>query len=192
MPSPASLGFCPATPLPPGAPPAVQAESGPDLIRVGSRPYLGFARGGGRLRPHLRRSALAWLRPCRLARLRAHRLKLGLVPPKWAPCPTLTSLWRERLCPHLRRSTSTRRRPYRLARLRAHRLNLGLAHLNGLPARHVLRPVGRGCILPCVARLRAPPMQPRAPSAARAESEPDPSRMVSCPTPASHSGDRLR
>ena len=44
MPSPASLGFNPATPMQPSAPLAEQAESGSDPTRVGSRPDPGFAR----------------------------------------------------------------------------------------------------------------------------------------------------
>ena len=48
----------PTTPLPPGAPLAAQAESGPDPTRVGFRPAPGLARRGGaktcvaRLRPY--------------------------------------------------------------------------------------------------------------------------------------------
>ena len=46
-PSPASLGFGPATPMPPGAPLTAQAESGQDPTRVSSRPDPGFASWGG-------------------------------------------------------------------------------------------------------------------------------------------------
>ena len=49
-PCPASLGFDPATPMQPSAPLAAQAESGPDPIRVGSRPDPGFA-GQGEAEP---------------------------------------------------------------------------------------------------------------------------------------------
>ena len=45
-PTPALLGFGPATPMQPGAALSSQAESRPDPTRVGSRPDRGFARLG--------------------------------------------------------------------------------------------------------------------------------------------------
>ena len=97
-PSPESLGFCPATPLQPGA-------LRPSWLILGQIPpkwapsQTRASPGGERLHPPLRLSASARRRPCRLALLQPHRLNLGRTPPEWAPCPTLASPCRTRASP---------------------------------------------------------------------------------------------
>ena len=104
-------------------------------------------------RPPLRRSE-SWRRPCRLARLRPPRFNLGRNLPDRAPGPTRASPGGEGPRPLLSRSASAWQRLRRLAAPSSARGDRHLAgpHASGFPARPGLRPVERGCALPCVAR----------------------------------------
>ena len=77
--SPSPLPSCPclATPSPPGAPSAAQAGDRPDPTPEWASGPTRASPGGERLRPLLRRSALIWRRPRRLARLQPHSLAMG-------------------------------------------------------------------------------------------------------------------